>query len=326
MGVRAELINVSGKIEEEKVPGKFIYLFPGQGVQKVGMGKTLYDSSEIARRIFDQLKSKLLDIMLDGSFKDEPVNVFDDTAIAQPAIVAVSLATYFEFLKTNPSFRRRPIAFLGHSTGQMSALAAAGVVDRETALHMAAERGRLMKEIGERRENKGGMLVLFGATLEKAKLLCAKTSEAFGEEGIWVANDNTLDQIVLSGRESHIVYVQDQAKKAGIKKAVRLRVSIAAHCPLMKEAQDIFAQYLDPIKFERPTSPIILNTRAKTTSDPDEIRADLVNGLTHGVRFREALQEAQRIGVTSFVEIGKGPLSSFAQRVIPDSKQFQIAA
>lgn len=92
----------------------------------------------------------------------------------------------------------------------------------------------------------------------------------------------------------------------------------------MKEAQDKFAQYLTHIKFERPTSPIILNTRAVATSDPDEIRADLVSGLTHGVRFRESLLGAQRIGVTSFVEIGEGPLSSFAQRVVPDSKRIQI--
>ena len=325
MRERAERIHVSANIEAERVPGQIIYLFPGQGVQKVGMGKTLYENSEIARKILDQLKPELLDVMINGPCGDQPINLLDDTANAQPAIVAVSLATYFAFLKKNPSFGEiRPLAFLGHSTGQMSAMGAAGVIDVETALHMAAERGKLMKEVGERKEKKGGMLGLLGATLEKAESLCAETCEALGEEGVWVANDNTVDQIVLSGRESHIVYAEAHTEEAGIKKAKSLRVSIATHCPLMKEAQDMFAQYLAHIKFGRPTSPIILNTTGKLTSDPDKIRADLVEGFTKGVRFREGLEEAKKIGATSFVEIGKGPLSDFVDRAIPDSKQFQI--
>ena len=328
MAVKVELISVSAKIEEEQAPGKIIYLFPGQGVQKVGMGKTLYESSEIARGILDQLKTvkpELLEFMLNGPRLDQPINLLDDTANAQPAIVAVSLAAYFAFFEANPSFKeRQPLAFLGHSTGQMSAIGAAGVVDIEIALPMAAKRGSLMKEVGQKKENKGGMLALLGATLEKAKSLCTNTSKALGEECIWVANDNTVDQVVLSGRESHIVYAKAHAEEAGIKKAKILPVYIAAHCPLMKEAQDKFAQYLDPIKFKRPAFPIILNTTAAVTLDPEEIREDLINGLTTGVRFREALQEVQRNGVTSFVEIGKGPLSDFAQKVILDSRQFQI--
>ncbi len=330
MAVRAELIGVSAPIEEERVPGQTIYLFPGQGVQKIGMGKTLYKNSEIAREILDQLKlvkPELLETMFNGPHGDQPINVLDDTANAQPAIVAVSIAAYFTLPEANPSFKEgRPFGYLGHSTGQISAIGSAGVVGIKTALHMAAERGRLMKEVGERIDNKGGMLVLFEATLEKAELLCANTSEALREKGIWVANYNADDQIVLSGREHHIVYAATQAKEAGIMKAKRLPVSIPAHSPLMKEAQDRFEQYLDRIKFERPTSPIFLNTTAKATSDPEEIKADLISGLTRGVRFRESLQEAQRMGVTSFVEIGKGPLSDFAQKVIPDSKRIQIAA
>lgn len=321
----AERIHVSARVEEEQIPGKFIYLFPGQGVQRVGMGKTLYDSSEIARGIFDQLEPGLLEIMLDDSFEGS-ADAFDDTAIAQPAIVAVSLATYFVFLEKNPSFKERlPLAFLGHSTGQMSVLRAAGVVDTKTALHMAVKRGKLMQEIGQKEENKGGMVALLGGTLEQAVALCANASQEFGKEGMWIANDNTIGQTVLSGRENYIVYAMAQAREVGIKKAVRLPVSIAAHCPLMQEAQDLFAEYLDHIKFEEPTSPIILNTSAAATLDPDEIKADLISGLTCGVKFREALQEAQRIGVTNFVEIGEGPLSDFAKRAMPDLKRVQIA-
>lgn len=320
MAARAELIHVSARIEEEQIPGKITYLFPGQGVQKVGMGKTLYENYEIARGIFDQLKPELLDILLGDSSEDESVDVFDDTAVAQPVIVAVSLAIYFEFLKKNPSWR--PLAFLGHSTGQISALAASGVIDKKTALNMATERGRLMQEIGQKEENKGGMLAL-KATLEKAELLCAKTSEALGE-GIWVANDNTVDQVVLSGRENHIIYAATHAEEAGIKKKKRIPVSIAGHCPLMQEAQDRFTIYLADIEFARPASPIILNTKVMATSDTDEIKKDLVEGITHGVKFREALEEAQRIGVTSFAEIGEGPLSDFVRRAIPDLKRIQI--
>ncbi|MBI4091956.1 MAG: ACP S-malonyltransferase [Candidatus Levybacteria bacterium] len=328
MAVKAELIPVSVKIEEEGIPGEIMYLFPGQGAQEVGMGKALYENSATAQGILDQLqhvKPGLLYTMFNGPRGDQPIDMLDDTANAQPAIVAVSLATYFEFLEKNPSFKeRRPLAFLGHSTSQVSAMGAAGVVDIGTALHIAAERGRLMKEVGERKENKGGMLGLLGSTLEQAESLCAKTCEALREEGVWVANDNTVDQVVLSGRENHIAYAAAQAKEVGIKKAVLLRVPIAGHCPLMEEAQDMFAEYLAHIRFDRPISLIILNTTAAATLDPDEIKADLVNGLTLGVRFREALQEAQRIGVASFVEIGEGPLSGFAKKVIPDSMQFQI--
>jgi len=328
MAVKAELIPVSVKIEEEKVPGEIIYLFPGQGVQEVGMGKALYENSEIARTILNQLKPELLDAMFNGPRGDQPIDVLDDTANAQPAIVAVSLATYFAFFETNPSFmERRPFAFLGHSTGQVSAMGAARIVDIEIALRIAAERGRLMKEVGERGKNQGGMLALLGTTLEQAELLClrANTSEVLGgKEGIWIANDNTIGQIVLSGRERHIGYAEDHAKEAGIIKVKRLPVFIAAHCPLMKEAQDRFAKYLDRIEFRRPTSAIILNTRAAATLDPGEIKTDLINGLTQGVRYRKALEEAQRNGATSFIEIGKGPLSGFVQKAIPDSMQFQI--
>ncbi len=324
MAIKSEQLNISTGIEEERISGRIMYLFPGQGAERAGMGKSLYENSTTAQGILDQLNPELLDIMFNEP-SDESTNALYDTSNAQPATVAVSLAAYFVFLERNPLFKRRPpLAFLGHSTGQMSAIGAAGVVDIETALHMATKRGRLMKEVGGKEENKGGMLAL-GTTLEKAESLCFDTSQALGGEGIWVANDNSVAQIILSGRENHIAYAAAHAKDAGIKKTKRLRVPIAAHCPLMQEAQDLFAQYLDTIKFEKPTSPIILNTSAAATLDPDEIRADLISGLTCGVRFREALQEAQRSGVTSFVEIGEGPLSRFAQKLIPDSMQFQIA-
>jgi len=323
MRARAELVSVSGRVEEEKAPGQIIYLFPGQGVQKVGMGKTLYESSEIAREILNQLKPELLNTMFNGPCADQLINVLDDTSNAQPAIVAVSLAIYFEFRKINPLWQ--PFAYLPHSTGQISALGASGVINIKTALEMATVRGRLMQEIGQKEKNKGGMLALLGATLKQAETLCANASQEFGEEGLWVANDNTIGQAVLSGRESYIAYAAIHAGEAGIKKAVRLPVSIAAHCPLMQEAQDLFAQYLENIKFERPDSPIILNTRPVATSDPDEVKTDLINGLTTGVGFREALLKAYISGVTSFVEIGAGPLSRLVQKAIPDSRRFQIS-
>ncbi|MBI3984931.1 MAG: ACP S-malonyltransferase [Candidatus Levybacteria bacterium] len=323
---RAELFDVSTPIETEKVPGKIVYLLPGQGGQKIGMGNALYNNSEAARRVFDYLeliKPGLLTLMSDGT-KEK----LDDTANAQPAIVGVSLATYFAFLEVNPLLHqtKQPLAFLGHSAGQVSAMAAAGVVDLETALRIAVERGRLMKEVGEKDENRGGMLALLGATPKLARLLCSTTSKRLGQEGIWIANDNTDGQLVLSGKEEHIANAMAHAQELGIKKTIQLAVSIAAHCPLMKEMQLRFTDYLSRIPFRKPSFPIICNTTAEATLDPDAMKADLINASTSGVRFREALETARRIGATSFVEIGEGPLSGFAQRAMQDSRQFQISA
>jgi [acyl-carrier-protein] S-malonyltransferase len=287
------------------------FIFPGQGSQDVGMGKALADKYPAARAVFEEvdaaLGEKLSDIMWSG-----PKEVLTLTENAQPALMAVSMAA-IRVLETEHGLDiAKQIKFVaGHSLGEYSALAAAGTFGLAEAARLLRIRGRAMQAavpVGE-----GAMAALLGVGMDVA---AAVAQEAAQGEVCQVANDNEPAQVVLSGAKTAIDRVMEISKAHGVRRAVPLPVSAPFHCALMQPAADVMAEALAGVEMTAPCVPVVANVRAAPVSDPDEIRALLVEQVTGTVRWRECMLAMTSAGVNSFYEIGTGKvLSGLVRRI-----------
>jgi [acyl-carrier-protein] S-malonyltransferase len=268
------------------------YLFPGQGSQTADM-----------RDEVERLRPDLLGAVL-GAVGDDPFpRVDEDTRFAQPALLAASLARW----SAAGAPRDGNTVFLGHSLGELAALAAAGAVGETDAVTLAATRGRLMSEAAVR--TAGAMVALLGGTPEAAAALAA-------EHGLTVANDNAPGQIVLAGPRDAVDSVSAAAKSAGLK-AMRLAVAGAFHSPAMEPALASWRAALDEVDFRRPAAPVWSCLTAAPLDDP---RAALADALTSAVHFRQALLALRERGTDRFVEIGPGRvLTGLVRRTLPDA-------
>lgn len=273
-------------------------LFPGQGSQEVGMGRSLADADSVARETFreadDILGTPLTRLMWEGP-EDELVL----TRNAQPAILAHSVAVWRVVRDV-----LAPVSFgAGHSLGEFSAWVAAGAISFQDALELVRLRGELMFQAGE--ERPGTMAALLGLDLDAAVELCARASE--GAESVVVpANLNAPGQVVISGDVAAVERVLDGAREAGARKAIPLNVSGAFHSPLMEPAIKGLRERLQDVKFERPDFPVVSNVTAEPVLDPAEIGALLLEQLTSPVRWAESVETMVQAGVDEFVELGPG--------------------
>jgi len=285
------------------------YLFPGQGSQYVGMGRDLYDASPTARAVFDQADS-VLGIGLSQLCFDGPAERLNDTLNTQPAILATSVAA-LRVLEERAM--DSPAYVAGHSMGEFSALVAAGALSFEDGLRLVRERGRLMKEAGER--SPGGMAAVIGLEREPLETICATVRESSGGY-VGVANDNCPGQIVISGAFGVLEQAMEMAQERGARKVVRLAVSIAAHSPLMGEAAVEFRRALDATPFHEPAIPLVANATAGPLTDPDDIRDALGRQLTSPVRWAESVRWMIGQGVARFIEVGpKEVLTGLLRRI-----------
>ena len=275
---------------------KKILLFPGQGSQYLGMGKTLAETHAGAKRVLDEandvLGFDLADIMWNGP--EEKLTSTDNT---QPALFTVSMMA-MEWL------RERGVAYdyvAGHSLGEYSALCAAGAFSFADGLRLVRRRGELMAKAGEARP--GAMAAILG--LERDKLEEALKAAA-GAGIVVAANFNSTAQIVISGESAAVEAAEKLCADAGAKKVVRLAVSGAFHSPLMDFAVEGFAPALDGVSFKAPAVPVIQNVTAREESDPAALKAGLLKQLTSSVRWVESMQQAQALGVTEGLEVGAG--------------------
>ena len=287
------------------------FLFPGQGSQSVGMGAALADASRSARDVFEEvdeaLGQSLFRLMREGP--DEELRL---TANAQPAIMAHSIAV----LRTL-GVRLSDVAnfVAGHSLGEYSALYAAGSFELATTTRLLRLRGRAMQEavpVGV-----GAMAALLGADLALATRIAEAASEG---QVCAVANDNDPSQVVISGAKEAIDRAVLIAKDMGAKRAVLLPVSAPFHCPLMQPAADAMAEALGETTIKAPSVPLFANVTAEPTSDPETIRAQLVEQVTGMVRWRESVGNMVDAGVVEFVEIGGKVLGAMVKRIVPDAK------
>ncbi|MEC8316776.1 MAG: ACP S-malonyltransferase [Pseudomonadota bacterium] len=286
-------------------------IFPGQGSQSVGMGRGLASQYAEAREVFeavdDALGEKLSAVIWNGP--DEELTLTEN---AQPALMAVSLAT-FRVLE-NQGFKLSIHAdyVAGHSLGEYSALAASGALTLADTAKLLRIRGKAMQQavpVGV-----GAMAALLGPDFDTVVEIAAKAST--DEEICSAANDNAPGQVVISGSAAAVARAIDLAKEAGAKRAIELPVSAPFHCSLMSPAADAMRDALADVEISAPQIPIVTNVTAASCSDPEEIRSRLVEQVTGSVRWRESVEWLCLNNVTELVEVGSGKvLTGLARRI-----------
>lgn len=286
------------------------FVFPGQGSQVVGMGKDVAEAYPVAREAFEEADS-VLGYALSSLCFDGPEADLNDTYYTQPALYVCSLAILRALQSRVPVVR--PAALAGHSLGELTALAAAGVFGFAEGLQLVQTRGRLMREAGAR--SPGAMAALLGLDAPQVRDLCERASAESG--GVLVlANDNCPGQIVISGESAAIDHAISIAKDAGARRAIKLAVSIASHSPLMASAAADFAQALSQVDFQEPAVPVYGNVIAAPLTTGDAIHQELADQLTHSVRWTESIQAMVAAGLDTFVEVGpKDVLTGMIRRI-----------
>ncbi len=272
-------------------------LFPGQGSQHVGMGRSLARRFPEARETFEEAD----DILRFGLARlawEGPLERLTATENAQPALYVHGLAVYRVIRG-----RIGPVAAAaGHSLGELTAHGAAGTCTFADGLRVVRLRGELMARAGE--EAPGTMAAVIGLSADSVAALCREGADT----GMTVvpANLNAKSQIVVSGDLAGVEWLCSAAKASGAKRAIPLTVSAAFHSPLMQPAAEEFRQRLEDTPVRSPDFPVVSNVTAEVESDPDRIRGLLVRQLTSPVRWIECIARAREESVTRFLELGPG--------------------
>jgi [acyl-carrier-protein] S-malonyltransferase len=275
-------------------------LFPGQGSQRVGMGRDLAHEFAVARATYAEA-DEVLGFALSRLCFDGPEDELTLTRHTQPAILTTSIAVFRVLSERGLGF---DIA-CGHSLGEWSALVAAGALAFRDAVRLTYLRGSAMQDavpVGV-----GAMAAVMGLTREAVAQVCEGAKEG-GPEGttVEVANLNGAGQIVISGHAGAVDRAIAAAKAAGAKRAIKLPVSAPFHCSLMKPAADQLAAALAGVEIAAPRVPVVANVTAEPTREPARIRALLVEQVTAPVRWEESVQALAGLGVTRAYELGSG--------------------
>ncbi len=275
---------------------KHAFVFPGQGAQFPGMGKSYYDNSSFAKRIFEQanelLGFRISDVMFNGSEED-----LKQTKITQPAI----------FLHSIIAFRSidgaRPEMVAGHSLGEFSALVANSTLSFENGLQLVSLRAQAMQKACE--QNPSTMAAVLGLADEKVEQICKLVQDEAGEVVV-PANYNCPGQLVISGSIKGVEVACERLKAAGARRALVLPVGGAFHSPLMEPARQELQQAIGSTDFHTPSCPVYQNVVARGIVDKEEIKQNLIDQLTGAVRWTQCVQAMIADGATKFTECGPG--------------------
>ena len=271
---------------------KKAYVFPGQGSQYPGMAKDLYESNEVARMMLERaneiLGFRITDIMFEGTAEE-----LKQTRVTQPAIVLHSVV----MARCIQDFTPDMVA--GHSLGEFSALVAAGAIDFEDGLKLVSVRAEAMQKACEM--NPGSMAAVLALETAKVEEICSAC-----EGTVIPANYNCEGQIVISGEKEAVEKACIRMKEAGAKRALPLPVGGAFHSPLMEPARAELAEGIEKTVFRTPTCPIYQNVTALPSTDPEEIKRNLLAQLTAPVRWTQSVRNMAADGAEEFVELGPG--------------------
>ena len=286
---------------------------PGQGAQKVGMGKDLCMHSRAAREIYDRA-ANVLGFDIAKICFEGPAEQLNRTDIAQPAILATSMAS-LGVMKERGEIKDRFAVCAGLSLGEYTALCCADAIEFEDAVKLVSNRGKYMQQACDARV--GGMISLLGADLEKAGRICEKASEA-GE--ISISNLNCPGQVVVSGEAAAIDEAEKVAATFGIRRAVRLKVAGAFHSALMKPAGDRLARDLAEVDFKKPSIPVLANVTGEPHGSPDEIRNLLEQQVSISVYWEKCIRWALGQGIEIFYEPAPGSvLAGLMKKIEPSA-------
>jgi [acyl-carrier-protein] S-malonyltransferase len=289
--------------------GPIALLFPGQGVQKPGMGKNLYDRYPAARRVFERAE-EVLGMPVRKLCFEGPVEELNRTDVIQPCVMTVCWAAY-EVWRESYGLENVSVT-AGHSLGEIASLAAAGAISWETALLLVKERGRVMAEsAGEH----VGMIAIVG--LDESKIEGIRT-EASGHGRLWVANRNADVQFVLSGEMRAVQEAERLAVAAGARRALILTIPLAAHTPLMEAAAAAFRKAVDRLPLSAPSIPILANASGEALRTVAALRDELRSQMLHQVDWARTMVSMRAMKVRTVVELGPGRvLASLAAKHIP---------
>lgn len=272
----------------------FAFLFPGQGSQKVGMGADLFEVTPLAEERFaeasDVLGVDLKKIVLEG-----PEDDLKKTEYTQPALF--TLESILVDLLAEKGVK--PTVTMGHSLGEYGALYGAGVIDFSTGVRLVAKRGALMAACGA--ESDGGMAAIIG--MDKDDIV--KILETV-DGTVVSANENSLDQTVISGEKASVETACEKLKEAGAKRAIMLPVSGAFHSPLMQPAADEFGKYLETVEFKDAQCPVITNVTAAGETNGAALKALLVDQLLSPVRWVDSQKTLLEMAPEAIAEVGPG--------------------
>lgn len=278
-------------------------IFSGQGAQQVGMGKSFYENSDLARSLYDNANS-ILGWDLKKVCFEGPAEALTETRVCQPALYVHGYVG-FKLLEEAGKLEGLKVAF-GLSLGELTALAAAEAFDFETGLRLVAERGRLMQQACE--SSKGAMASIIGGTTDEVKALC-------DEADVDMANLNCPGQIVISGEEAKIEKAVERGKEMGFKRVIPLKVAGAYHSRLMEPARKAFEKTVNETPFSKPKLTVFTNVTGEEVSETEAIKAALVKQVVSPVHFEGCLRSAAAQGVSNFYECGVGNvLAGLARR------------
>ncbi|MEK5522617.1 ACP S-malonyltransferase [Heyndrickxia sp. FSL W8-0423] len=296
--------------------GKIAFVFPGQGSQTVGMGKSVVEKSDQAKSIFEsadqRLGYSLSDIIFNGP--DEKLTL---TTIAQPALLTTSIA----ILTCLEEAGIRPDYTAGHSLGEYSALVAAGAMDFEDAVFAVHKRGEYMEEAVPNGE--GTMAAILG--MDRNDLQKVTDEVTANGDSVQLANLNCPGQIVISGTVKGVEKASVLAKEKGAKRALPLQVSGPFHSELMKPAAQKFVEVLDEVKVQDSKIPVIANVTAAPISKASDIKEKLIEQLYSPVLWEDSVLTMLELGVDTFIEIGPGKvLSGLIKKINRNVKTYSV--
>jgi [acyl-carrier-protein] S-malonyltransferase len=290
-------------------------VFPGQGSQSVGMGKSLYEAHPTLKQVYEEASAVLGYDSATLCFEG-PAERLNLTEHTQPALLVSSVAA----LKVLEPAGIQPIAVAGHSLGEYSALVAAGGVSFQDAVGLVQKRGRYMSEAVA--PGTGLVAALLGVTPEVVKDVCRAASTV---GVVAAANFNSPGQVVIAGEKSAVELAIELAKEKGCRKAIPLPVSVPVHTPLMQRAADRLAKDLAAVHWSDLKAPLINNAEARAISRAGEIQASLVRQLPSSVLWEDTIKTMGKMGVTTFVEVGPGTvLTGLIKRILPDARLLNV--
>lgn len=294
-------------------------IFPGQGSQYVGMGKSLAknfsESREIYERVDDALNESFSKLIWEG-----PEDLLRKTENTQPALMATSMAAIAAAKSLGFNFDQVSHV-AGHSLGEYSALCSVGGISLEDSAKILRKRGKAMQEATP--EGEGAMAAIIGIGIKEVDKVLSEISMAGVCE---IANDNEPKQVVISGTRDKVCLCMDLLKEAGAKRTILLPVSAPFHCSLMQSAAETMKQEILDLTVNNLNIPIVANISAKEISSEKDIKHSLVSQITSRVRWTESITYLSKNNVVNFIEFGAGRvLSGLVKRIYPNSKTLNIS-